>query len=200
MPVMNSHCMVWGQLRPLLKWAALLGLFVPVAGCSSSSPSQALEGQMKEMNSTREKTVKFAGTVTIDGKMPRDVLNNGLYILLYDPTKPPAPSMPPLKTIVDRETGRFAFTTYTQGDGVPVGSYYVLFLALKHTVMGKQPGYHEPDALKNLYNDPDKAKDNPQFNVTVRAPGKSDYTFDLKLEGEEQAANTGPNSVTRFVN
>jgi hypothetical protein len=66
--------------------------------------------------------------------------------------------------------------------------------------MGKKPGYHEPDALKNLYNDPDKAKDNPEFNVTVSAPGKSDHTFDLKLEGQEQAANTGPNSVTQFVN
>ncbi len=67
---MNPHCMVRGHLVPLLKWAALLGLFLPVAGCSSSSSQGGLEGQMKEMNATREKTVKFAGTVTIDGKMP----------------------------------------------------------------------------------------------------------------------------------
>lgn len=155
---------------------------------------------MKELNATREKTAKFAGTVTIDGKIPRDAINNGLYIMLYDPKKPPAPSATPLKTMVDRETGRFVFTTYTQGDGVPVGSYCVLFVVLKHTMMGRKPGFHEPDALKNLYNDPDKAKDNPEFNLTVSTPGKSDYKFDLKLEGEEQAANTGPHAVTQFVN
>lgn len=200
MRFMNPCFVVWGQVRPLGKLIGLLGLVLPVAGCGSRSSSQALDVQMKEMNATREKTARFAGTVTIDGKMPRDALSNGLYILLYDPKKPPAPATPPLKTIVDRETGRFAFSTYAQGDGVPVGPYYVLFVALKHTVMGKKPGYHEPDALKNLYNDPDKAKDNPQFNVTVAAPGNSDYKFDLKLEGEEQAANTGPNSVTQFVN
>ena len=35
-------------------------------------------------------------------------------------------------------------------------------------MMGKSPGYHEPDALKNLYNDPDKNKKNPQFKVDAR--------------------------------
>jgi hypothetical protein len=199
MQVMNSHRKLAGRPRPVLKLAVSLGLLLSVAGCGGSA-TRGLEGQMKQMNSAREKTAKFAGTVTIDGKLPRDAIDNGLYILLYDPKRPPAPSTPPLKMIVDRETGRFVFTTYAEGDGVPVGSYYVLFVALKHTVMGKKPGYHEPDALKNLYNDPDQAKDNPELNVTVSAPGKSNYTFDLKLEGHEQAAHTGPNSVTQFVN
>jgi hypothetical protein len=199
MQIMNSHRKLAGLPRPVLKLAVSLGLLLAVAGCGSSA-TRGLEGQMKEMNSAREKTAKFAGTVTIDGKLPRDAIDNGLYILLYDPKKPPAPSTPPLKMIVDRETGRFVFTTYAEGDGVPVGSYYVLFVALKHTVMGKKPGYHEPDALKNLYNDPDQAKDNPELNVTVSAPGKSNYAFDLKLEGHEQAVHMGPNSVTQFVN
>jgi hypothetical protein len=198
MQIKISHRKMRGPWPQLLNGAVLLGLFVLAAGCGDSN--RGLEGQMKELNSTREKTAKFAGTVTIDGKMPRDAINNGLYIMLYDPKKPPTPSASPLKTMVDRETGRFVFTTYAQGDGVPVGSYCVLFVALKHTVMGRKPGYHEPDALKDLYNDPDKAKDNPEFNLTVSAPGKSDYTFNLKLEGEEQAANAGPHAVTQFVN
>jgi hypothetical protein len=184
---------------PVFLMAALIGSFSFLAGCGGSKSGQALEGQLKEMNLSREATGKFSGTVTVDGKPPRDAVNQGLFIILYDPNKPPLPKTAPLKAIVDRNTGHFEFTTYTQGDGVAEGSYIVLFVALKHTVMGKAPGFHEPDALKDLYNDPDKNKDDPTYNVTVTKPGKTDYSFDLKLEGQEKPAGTGPHSVTQFV-
>lgn len=185
------------RFGPFLSTAILVAVCSFLGGCGQSKSSQSLEGQMKEMNLTRQPTAKFAGKVTIDGKAPRDAIKDGLFIMLYDPQKPPSTNMAPLSAIVNWDTGDFSFTTYSQGDGVPLGSYVVLFVALKHTVFGKNPGYHEPDALKNLYNDPDKNKDNPQFNVTVNA-SKSDYSFDLKLEGQEPAS-PGAHAITQFI-
>jgi hypothetical protein len=177
-----------------------LGVLPFIIGCGSQkSGSATLEGQLKEMNLARDPTVQFAGTVTIDGKPPRDVIKDGLFIMLYNPQKPPAEKAAPLKAIVNRETGHFSFTTYAQGDGVPVGTYVVLFVALRHTVLGKDPGFHEPDALLNRYNDPDKNGESTDLKITVAAPGKSDYQFDLKLDGQEAVAAPGAHAVTAFV-
>jgi hypothetical protein len=122
-----------------------------------------------------------------------------LFILLYDPENPPKPKTSPQKSIVDLKTGAFSFTTYAQDDGVTTGTYIVLFVALKHTMLARNAGFHEPDGLKNLYNDPDKNKDNPDFNLTVTAPGKTNYSFDLKLEGQELPSSPGSHAVTQFV-
>jgi hypothetical protein len=176
---------------------ALLGVGSLLAGCGKTS-SQSMDGQLHEMNLTQKSTAKFAGTVTIDGKPPADSIKNGLFILAYDPKNPPHNNAPPLKTIVDRTTGHFEFTTYSHGDGLPEGSYIVLFVALHNTIFGKNPGFHGPDSLKNLYNDPDVNAKNPTFNITVSRPGKTDYSFDLKLQGQEPAAGSGEHAVTHF--
>jgi hypothetical protein len=76
-------------------------------------------------------------------------------------------------------------------DGAPEGSYVVLFVALKHSLLGRQQGYHEPDALQNRYNDPDKNAANPEFKVDVKPPGKTDYNFDLKLAGTDPGSPGG---------
>jgi hypothetical protein len=178
----------------------LVGAGSLLAGCSKPSSSQSLDGQLGEMQATRKATAKFAGTVTIDGKTPANAIKDGLFILLYDPKNPPHNNAAPLKSIVDRATGHFEFTTYAQGDGVPEGSYVVLFVAPHHTIFGKTPGYHQPDALKNLYNDPDVNTKNPEFNITLARPGKTDYTFDLKVEGKESGAGSGEHAVTHFIN
>jgi hypothetical protein len=183
---------------PFFRVLALVGVGFLLAGCTKT-PSQSLDTQLTEINLSRKLTAKFAGTVTIDGKPPIDSIKDGLFILVYDPKNPPHNDAPPLKAIVNRTTGHFEFTTYTQGDGVPQGSYIVLFVALHHTILGKNPGFREPDALKNLYNDPDVNTKNPAFNVTVARPGKTDYSFDLKLEGQEPTAAPGEHAVTHFV-
>jgi len=156
-----------------------------------------LDDQLKEMNTTRQPTAKFAGTVTIDGKVPRDAIKQGVMIMLYDPKNPPAPGKAPLNAIVNHADGSFEFSTYSQGDGAPEGSFIVLFAALKHTLLGKQPGYHEPDALKNLYNDPDKNAEHSEFKIDIASPGKTDYQFELALEGKEPAS-PGPKAITHF--
>ena len=175
---------------------ALIGIVPIVAGCGSK-PGQSLDDQLKEMNTSRQPTVKFAGTVTIDGLPPRDAIKDGVKIMLYDPKNPPLPGAAPLNAIVNYADGNFEFTTYTQGDGAPQGSFIVLFVALKHSLLGKQQGYHEPDALKNRYNDPDKNAQNPEFQVDLAPPGKTDYHFNLALEGTEPGS-PGPKSITHF--
>jgi hypothetical protein len=55
-----------------------------------------------------------------------------------------------------------------------------------------------PDELKNLYNDPDVNAQLPQFKVDVAEPGKTDYFFDLKVEGKEPAATPGKRAVTKI--
>ena len=65
-----------------------------LAGCGSSS-SQGLEGQMKEMNATREKTAKFAGTVTIDGKTPATPSRTACTSCSTIPRTPPTTMPPP---------------------------------------------------------------------------------------------------------
>ncbi len=176
---------------------ALAGIALVLAGCGSQ-PKKTLDDQLKELHVDHKPTGKFAGTVTIDGQAPRDAIKQGLRIMLYDPSSPPGPNSAPLNAIVDFKTGAFEFSSYSQNDGAPEGKYIVLFAALKHSLLGKDTGYHQPDALLNLYNDPDKNAKIPEFNVTITAPGKSDYHFDLKLIGAEKGV-PGPKAITHFT-
>jgi hypothetical protein len=47
--------------------------------------------------------------------------------------------------------------------------------------------YRDPDGLKNLYNDPEKNKDIPEFMVDLAEPGRDDYQFNLTVAGKEPA-------------
>jgi hypothetical protein len=79
--------------------------------------------------------------------------------------------------------------------GAPEGSYVVLFAALKHARVG---AYKEPDALKNLYNDPDKNQEDPNFRIDLNTPGKADHQFDLKLADRPPVDKPGPHAVTQL--
>jgi hypothetical protein len=183
-------------LETLVSLVALVGIALVMAGCGSR-PAQSLDDQLKEMNVTHKPTGKFAGTVTIDGQPPRDAIKQGLRIMLYDPSSPPGTNAAPLNAIVGYANGNFEFSSYGQGDGVPEGKYIVLFVALKHSLLGQDQGYHQPDALLNLYNDPDKNEKIPEFNVTITPPGKTDYHFELKLIDTVKGV-PGPKAVTHF--
>jgi hypothetical protein len=180
----------------LVSLVALIGLGLITAGCGSR-PAQSLDDQLKEMNISHKPTGKFAGTVTIDGQPPRDAIKQGVRIMLYDPSSPPSANSAPLNAIVNYTTGNFEFSSYAQGDGAPEGKYIVLFVALKHSLLGKETGYHQPDALLNRYNDPEKNEKNPDFNITITPPGKTDYHFDLKLIDAEKGV-PGPKAITHF--
>jgi hypothetical protein len=133
--------------------------------------------------------------VTVDGGT--QVGEDQLFVFLADPQhldKQP-------KTQPCTKDGTFEFTTYSPGDGVPLGKYVVGFVALHATKKGRGAGpasgvvpYHGPDGLKNLYNDPDKNKDIPEFLVDVTQPGRTDYDFNLTVAGKE-AGRAGPHAL-----
>jgi len=162
------------------------------AGCGSSSVDQAIDRQLKEVHGARVQLAKFAGRVMVDGQAPTLGPKEALFVMLYDPNYPPGPGESPFHTPCDKE-GNFEFTRFSRGDGVPLGSYVVLFAQLK--AHGSQRGnYGPPDKLKNLYSDPDTS----QFKVDVTSPGKTDYLFDLQVEGKEPVAKPGPHAVTQI--
>jgi hypothetical protein len=59
--------------------------------------------------------------------------------------------------------------------------------------------FSSSDGLKNLYNDPEKNKDDPNFRVEVAAPGRSDYEFNLTVAGKDPVAKPGQYAVTRIT-
>ncbi len=93
--------------------------------------------------------------------------------------------------------GRFAFNTYFDDDGVPPGRYVVTIAQLTYR---KKRGYTGPDLLKNLYNDPEKNATVEQFKIEHKPPGRRDYSFDLRVAGEEPVATPGPKALTAIGN
>jgi len=173
-------------------WMGLLTLLaISAVGCSgSSTPAARLEKAYREANLQPSPVVKFAGTVTVDGQPPSPFT----LVLLMDPKNPKAGVQ---KTVCDAD-GKFAFTSYEAGDGVPPGSYVVLFA--RFNMGGRLGQYDPPDLMHNLYNDPEKNVEIPEFQVTVAAPGKTDYAFELSVSGKEPVTHPGPDAVTELTN
>jgi len=177
-------------------WRSSAALLLPclvAVGCSGAiSADKALDQALQSAGNQRAAVARFAGNVTVDGKPPGGETQPGvMVVILYDPKNPPTAAKPPMHAVCDPD-GNFEFNTYDKGDGVPVGSYVVLFAQLQHVVF-RNAGFFGPDALKNLYNDPEKS----EFKVDVSPPGKTDYTFELSVEGKEKAA-PGPHAITQI--
>jgi hypothetical protein len=184
--------------RPCVRAAATLaaGCFVAfaIAGCSKTQTGQqALENQLAATGQRLMSVAQFAGKVTIDGQPPALERGHALLVFLYDPKNPPTNDKPVLRAAV-KKNGEFAFRTYEKADGAPTGSYVVLFAILQPKGHGV---FFGPDKLNNLYNDPDKNEKNPDLNVTIERPGKTDYSFDLKVAGAERA-EPGPHAITKL--
>jgi hypothetical protein len=82
-------------------------------------------------------------------------------------------------------------------DGVPAGRYVVTIAQLTYR---KKRGHIGPDLLKNLDNDPEKNAKVEQFNIEHKPPGRRDYSFDLRVAGEEPVATPGPKALTAIAN
>jgi hypothetical protein len=153
-------------------------------GCNKTQSTQgALDAQLSTLNMKREPLGKVAGTVTIDGQPPTFVRGKAMLVMLYN-QKDPEKNKHPLYTAV-KKNGKFSFFTYVPDDGVPLGSYTVLFAELSAS---RAKGLIQPDGLKNLYDDPDKNSQNKEFQVTVTQPGRTDYEFNLQVAGKDAAA------------
>jgi hypothetical protein len=189
-------CPIAHRAPSLLCLVALFTLATALAGCSRPSAGISREEFDKanpEIAAHRMQIAKFSGQVTVDGGPPAE--GTTLFVLLNDPEHP-NPN-PKILASCDAD-GHFAFKTYEQGDGVPVGKYVVELVALKKQfVKGRARviRYVGPDALKNLYNDPEKNKNRPEFLVDVQEPGRTDYEFALTVAGKD-AASPGKFSAT----
>ena len=175
-------------------WAAWEGglvlLALTIAGCTrTQSADQALAKAYEATGGQREEVAKVAGTVTIDGQPVGDTGPMRTIVILYDPHKPDASRKAPLYAVCD-EDGHFEFTRYSKGDGVPPGSYTVLFEELVARTGSRFTG---EDQLKNLYNDPDKSP----FHVDISPPGKTDWMFNLEIAGKDPAT-PGPHAVKQL--
>lgn len=73
---------------------------------------------------------------------------------------------------------------------MPPGSYVVLFAQMEQ-VLTINTGFYPPDRFKNLYNDLEKST----FKVDVTDPGKSDWLFELEVEGKEPNNIPGPQAI-----
>jgi hypothetical protein len=176
--------------------AALIMLGLCFVGCSHrETADQALDRAMKEANQTRGEVAKFAGKVTIDGQPPSLPRGKSLVVMLYNPQKPPANRQVLPYSARCRPDGSFAFNTYGTDDGAPVGKYIVLFAELQPAKVG----FVGPDGLKNLYNDPERNDKDPQFQLNLTEPGRSDWTCDLAVAGKEANENPGPHAATGIV-
>jgi hypothetical protein len=162
-----------------------------VVGCGKSGDTQSLRALLKQSGDDRASLFPLAGRVMIDGEPAHYVKPQRLVMMLYDKSKPDLPTVKrPFKDV--SADGTFAFGTYTKGDGLPAGDFVVAFAVLEVT----NRGLLGPDQLHNLYNDPEKNAANPEFNINHSAPGKTDYVFDLKVEGKEGIATPGPKALT----
>jgi hypothetical protein len=190
MTITDSKCRRW------LTWSALVGALAIVGeGCGSGTQTaqQRLEQQYTDNPQLkRDSPAKFAGTVTVDGQPPEK--GSLIVVMLNDPKKPTRRNKRGLYAICTPE-GTFEFSTFLKGDGADPGSYIVTFAKLHQR--GRR-GYFPPDELKNLYNDPDKNTEKPEFHVELTPPGKTDYTFDLKVAGEKPVEKPGPNAMTEI--
>lgn len=184
---------------PIALYSVVGVLGLAFSGCSSSSsPAQRVETELTKIGKSTTPVSPLAGKVEVDGQAPQGVLaSQRIVVVLFDQAKPTL-GVAERPFAVCNERGEFAFTTYSNSDGVPPADYVVTFAQL--CVRAKDGSLIGPDGLKNLYNDPDKNEKSEQFLIKHAAPGKKDYAFELKEAGQEPATAPGPRAVTEMIN
>ncbi len=123
-------------MRSPIVWTCVFAL---LAGCGQSEQQRMLDRFYPD----REPVFPVSGVVTVDGEPMKDLF---LQLVPADATKPER-THPHTFT---KEDGSFAFSTYSDGDGVKSGKYRMLVEQLKSS----GPSYWKgPDGLGNQYND-----------------------------------------------
>jgi len=139
-------------LKMLVNFKCARGLVALLVGLPSFSGC--------DENSNRKPTYAVKGTVHVDGK-PEE----GIRVEMHD-EKGLDPKQPTYSSAFTDAEGKFEFSTYENGDGVPEGNYAITYMWGKLNVMSM--AYGGPDKLKNKYVDPKKTP----FKLSV-AKGKS---------------------------
>jgi hypothetical protein len=179
----------------------LLVLSVAVTACITrwgrgSPADRALEEAFQEFPQVQRQAIaKFAGQVTVDGLTPGDLPERSALFIILQGKQQDQEAVPLFRQKCDAE-GHFAFSTYVKDDGIAVGSYIVTFAKLHPKGNPRRLAFGPPDDLKNLYNDPDKNAQKPEFVIEVKAPGKTDYHFELAVDGQESIETPGLHALT----
>jgi hypothetical protein len=188
---------MFAKCRPGFRLRAAVAVVAALAcvGCGQQSAEQRVNAELERTGKAKVAVFPLAGRVTIDGQPPSAIekRRSNVIVMLYDVSKPDdKPEGRPFMTVAP--DGAFSFSTYVHGDGIPAATYVFAFALLSNK---KKDGYIGPDGLKNLYNDPEKNADKPDFKIEHKAPGRTDYAFDLKTAGETEAA-PGPKALTKI--
>jgi hypothetical protein len=175
---------------------ALIALFAQLllTGCSGSqSSSQALDASLKNAGLTQEAVYPLGGKLQVDGAPPQLEKGEKIIVVLCNPERTSEPPSSLAKRLYIGPDGKFAFGTYRGDDGVKPGTYVLIFAKLK---VKKNKGLVGPDEFLNLYNDPARnLSEHPEFKIDHKAPGKSDYIFNLTVAGHD-AVEPGPGALT----
>ena len=110
------------------------------AGCGGENAQDRLNQAIPE--NQRQSVVALSGTITLDGKASADLMVR----LVKDGAAKPDPTSP--KSVTDSD-GKFEFTTYLSGDGVPPGKYAVI---VEQLTRSGTAGWSGPDQLRNRFN------------------------------------------------
>ena len=132
--------------HPVSAAVVLAALALTTTGCSEPEVAPA----------NPKKVFPVTGTVLIDGAPAKNV-----HVKLY-PKAGIDKENPTASRGVTDENGKFAVTTYYQGDGAPVGEYIVTF---EHLVRSNLKPV--PDELKGKYANALNNASVPEFNITV---------------------------------
>jgi hypothetical protein len=167
------------------RWLSLLVL-AAAAGCSRvQSPEQRIQIALATDGMTKTDLYPFAGTVTIDGQPPDfGDANKHLVVMLYNPQKPDTP-MQRRPHVMTRKDGQFTFSE----DGIPPGHYVATFAVFRRKGTGTFVG---PDQINNLYNDPDRNANTPEFVIDHEKPEKKTINSIWKSRESRGSNHPGP--------
>ena len=158
---------------------------------------ERIDAEIRRTGKSRDAVFPLAGQVLLDGRpVELKKASQKLIVMLNDAALPDVP-IGARRFVECGPDGRFVFSTYLDADGVPPGHYIVTFAQLTYK---KKRGHCGPDALKNLYNDPDENSKSADFNIDHHAPGKTDYLFDLQIAGKEPITSPGPKALIAISN
>jgi len=122
----------------------------------------------------RKETYPVTGEVLVDGEAA-----SGLQVTLTNVNGMDS-ELPTCSSAMTDDLGKFAVSTYEQGDGVPEGEYAVTFMWGKLNMFSMQ--YGGPDQLNDKYNDPKTTT----FKITVE-PGKPTDMGRIELTTKAEA-------------
>jgi hypothetical protein len=159
-------------------------IFLVACGCGGrESTAQRIEKAYESAGMSPVTAYSLGGKVTIDNEPPAAKPETArLVAIAYDAAKPDAKANSSATALV-KPDGSFEFPLLTPG------KYVMLFAQLGYN---PRMGFLGSDGLKNLYSDPDVNSKKPEFLVDHRAPGRTDYAFNLSVAGETPPTVPGP--------